>query len=175
MPRNPPQHDQEPLSTLLDDHPLFDEAFRRHQEALLMRNPRGAARHLERFAGLLLPHLAMEEELLLPIFAERGRAIVGAAPVVFAAEHRKIQQDVAELIRRTDELVSCGTTRSGACRASLTAILALIDREYLFKDYLKHHDLRERNALYPELDRVVAVDERPALWKRISERARRAG
>ena len=48
--------------------------------------------------------------------------------------------------------------------------LALIDREYLFKDYLKHHDLRERNVLYPELDRITPPDEKAALWVEIARR-----
>lgn len=135
-----------------------------------MRNARGAARHLERFAGLLIPHLEMEEELLLPIFEARGKAITGASPAVFHAEHAKIKKDIADLERRTAELVACGTSPSGACRASLASILALIDREFLFKDYMKHHDLRERNALYPELDRIVGADELEALWPRIRAR-----
>lgn len=129
-----------------------------------MRNVAGAKAHLERFAGLLLPHLEMEEELLLPIFAARGAAITGASPAVFTAEHAKIKRDIEELKKRTAELESCD---AGACRDTLRAVLSVLDREYLFKDYLKHHDLRERNALYPELDRIVGDDERADLWARI--------
>ena len=162
------QADPKPLSNLLDDHHGFDEAFLRHQDALMVRNAAGAAAQLERFARMLLPHLELEEELLLPIFEQRGKAIVGASPAVFHAEHRKIRSGLEDLKRRTAELESCGP--GNACQATLRQFLALIDREYLFKDYLKHHDLRERNALYPELDRITTAEERTELWKAIDAR-----
>lgn len=155
------------LSALLDEHAEMDEAFLRHQDALLMRNAAGAAAHLERFSNLLVPHLLIEEELLMPIYTARGKAIVGAAPVVFHAEHKKIRNDLQELKERTLALQTCD---AGSCKATLRQYLALIDREYLFKDYLKHHDLRERNALYPELDRITPPDEKQALWDAIARR-----
>ena len=156
---------EDPLSALLDEHARFDAAFEKHQEALLVRNAPGAATHLRRFGDLLIPHLRLEEELLVPLYEERGRPIVGASAAVFRAEHRKILADLEELTRRTTELAACAT---GSCRATLKQFLALIDREYLFKDYLRHHDLRERNALYPELDRVTTVEERRALKAKIA-------
>lgn len=135
----------------------------------MMRNAAGAAAQLERFAALLLPHLEVEEELLLPIYTARGKPIVGSLPVVFHAEHRKIRADIDDLRARTAELSACDT--GSACVATLRSFRALLDREFLFKDYLKHHDLRERNALYPELDRITTPEERASLWIEIERRA----
>lgn len=134
-----------------------------------MRNAAGAAAQLARFTAMLMPHLLIEEELLMPIYTARARPIVGASPQVFHAEHKKIRADLDELARRTEELVTCD---AGSCKATLRQYLALLDREYLFKDYLKHHDLRERNALYPELDRITPPDEKAALWVEIAKRQR---
>ena len=158
------QADPKPLSKLLDEHPAQEDAFLRHQDALLMRNAKGAAAQLRRFAALILPHLELEEALLMPIYTARARPITGASPAVFHAEHRKIRADLDDLTARTAALETCD---AGSCTATLRQYLALIDREYLFKDYLKHHDLRERNVLYPELDRITTPEERAALWLQI--------
>jgi hypothetical protein len=39
-------------------------------------------------------------------------------------------------------------------------ILHLLDQETMFKHLAEHHDLRERNILYPTLDRVADAEER---------------
>jgi hypothetical protein len=43
------------------------------------------------------------------------------------------------------------------------SVIALIDREFKYKHLSEHHDLRERNVLYPWLNRITSEEERRAL------------
>jgi hypothetical protein len=47
------------------------------------------------------------------------------------------------------------------------ALIALIELEARFKRVVEHHDLREREYLYPLLDERLSDDERANLWRRI--------
>ena len=159
-----------PLSTLLDDHHALDEAFARHQEALVMRNPRGAVEHLARFARLLKPHMALEDELLLPVYAARAGRVPGGGVELFTAEHVKLLRTLDELTTMARALVDETPEPVRACRTLVRRTIALLDREYLFKDLIKHHDARERNVLYPHLDRLTSEEERARLWIDIEAR-----
>ena len=160
------------LGVLLDDHNQLDEIFRLHQEALLMRNFPGAMVQLNRFARLLEPHMQAEEELLLPLYAQRAGVIPGGGIELFQAEHKKILKTLGELTQLADGLTGCKLPEGKrendpACREVLQKILKVIDKEYLFKDLMHHHDLRERTFLYPALERMLAEEEKFDLVERM--------
>jgi iron-sulfur cluster repair protein YtfE (RIC family) len=158
-----------PLSSLLDAHTELDEVFALHQEALLMRNPAGARVQLKRFRALLVPHMQMEDALLLPLYHARAPKIPGGGLALFSAEHTKIIKTLGELEERMEHLVLTATADlpDRACRPLLKGLIAMLDREYLFKDLLAHHDAREKNVLYPQLDALTTEEERAALWPQI--------
>jgi hypothetical protein len=45
-------------------------------------------------------------------------------------------------------------------------VIALFDEEAAYKNLLLHHDMRERNLLFPTLDRVTDETERRDLINR---------
>lgn len=100
---------------------------------------------LRRFSDEIRAHIRYEEEQLLPIFRRAGR-ISGGAPELFINEHRKIEKALTRLLRsrRRDRV-------------------AIIEEEFRLKELLRHHDLREKNILYPVLDRVATPQERAIL------------
>jgi iron-sulfur cluster repair protein YtfE (RIC family) len=160
-----------PLSSLLDAHADLDAVFAVHQEALLMRNVAGARVQLARFRSLLVPHMRMEDVLLLPLYHTRAPKIPGGGIELFTAEHKKIIKTLGELDERLAHLEATAEAElpERACRPLLRGVIAMLDREYLFKDLLAHHDLREKNVLYPQLDTLTTEEERADLWPRIYE------
>jgi hemerythrin-like domain-containing protein len=137
---------------LLDVHAWLDEEMFAHQSALLARDARRAAEHLEAFAGGLARHIEDEERLLLPLYERAGR-IEGGAPTLYLAEHRKLLAMVDDMRGRLAAL-------DLADPSSDRRIIGLLDRECRLKNLLLHHDERERNLLYPALDRVATGAER---------------
>lgn len=136
---------------LLDEHAQLDELFLQHQKALLDGDLACAARLLDEYESELRAHVALDDEALLPIY-ERAAPPPGGAPGLFRAEHRKILELLAQLRQATDLLAAEG--------ADWRAIIALLDEEARFKGVMLHHDLRERNILYPTLDCLATPDER---------------
>ncbi|MCZ6692078.1 MAG: hemerythrin domain-containing protein [Planctomycetota bacterium] len=138
---------------LLGIHESLLAMFGRHQEALVSGNLEAARSILERFDSEIREHIRLEDGTLIPIFEERAGAIPGGDPKLFQAEHRKIEAYLDEIRPATESL------ESGDARA----LIELLEREYLLKQLLMHHDLREKNILYPELDRVTNEAERSRL------------
>ena len=131
----------------------LDGVFRGHQEALLKRDFAGALEHLERYAAGLQPHIEEEERLLLPLYENRGTPIRGAAPELFYGEHEKLTGMLAEFHEAVEAL-------GNADRDPWQPIIALMDREYVFKHLAEHHHEREEKFLFPELDRITTPGER---------------
>lgn len=53
--------------------------------------------------------------------------------------------------------------RSQATGELRRSIIGLFDRQAMYKHLVEHHDLREKNVLYPALDRVTDDAERARL------------
>ncbi len=153
------------LAAFLETHERVRESFLRHQEALLDRDVEAARRHLERHASLLCFHIQEEEIGLLPVYAERAGGIEGGGVELFTAEHRKLES----FLREFQEALSGMRPSDHGLRRR---ILDLLDRQALYKHLLHHHDLRERNVLYPTLERVTTVAERR---KMLAPQGRRRG
>jgi len=155
-----------PLTDLLLVHQDLADGFFHHQEALLDRDFAAAAKHLDQYADMLTAHIRVEEEVVVPVFetlqptleALRIDFARGAAEL-YLTEHRKI----------TDRLSTLGEqlARLQAASPEPRELIALLDRESHFKHMLEHHDLREREYLYPLLDEHLSEHERTDLWRRI--------
>ena len=135
-------HDLDLRTAMMGLHDDLAQAFFSHQTALLDRDYARAATELARYRERLFAHAQDEEQLVLPRYRELG-GDDGDAPVrLFLGEHDKMRMFVDEF-----------TTRVAALRAHPddAKLLELLDREATFKNLVLHHDLRERNVLYPFL------------------------
>ena len=144
--------------SLLDVHDRLDELFLRHQEAVLLFDVELSRATLDDYERELVEHMRFEEDALFPIY-ERAMPIAGGGIDLFRNEHQKLLRYVAG-IRKSFETLRPRETGGS------TRIIELLDFEAKFKNLLKHHDLRERNILYPVLDRVASPAETRALLSR---------
>ena len=105
--------------------------------------------------------MGVEEDLLLPVYVRAGR-IQGGPIEFYTGEHKKMLKFLVRFTERLDELKHNP--------ANLTrAIIELFDEEAQFKQLMQHHDMRERNILYPTLDRVTSEEERRQLLHRCGD------
>jgi iron-sulfur cluster repair protein YtfE (RIC family) len=133
-------------------HGNLDSLFKSHQRSLLARDINAAMAALSKFGSDLETHIRFEEERLMPLYADQGGEAPGATIEIFQAEHRKLRDDVAKLIRRTESLSSAPDLPD--------AILELLTDEAGFKGLLHHHLTREEKHLFPRLDERATEDER---------------
>lgn len=131
-------------------HDELDARFFRHRQALLDRDVARATAALADYDALLRAHVADEEALVLPAYAAIGGDASDAPLALFLGEHRKLAQFVATFHERLRGLATAPSDR---------AILELLDRQATFLNLFLHHDLRERNALYPRLSSALSGDE----------------
>lgn len=143
---------------LLKVHEYLDELFLQHQEELLKLDVEKALEILKNYERELHLHMRLEEELLLPIY-ERAGQIPGGPPIFYTGEHRRMREFVARFIMT---LAAMGEDQTKLKRR----VIALFDEEATFKSLCQHHDERERNILYPALDRVSTEAEMRELTER---------
>jgi regulator of cell morphogenesis and NO signaling len=140
------------VSAVLSEHDELEEQFDRHQRALLTRDIAAADATIGTFENALQRHIEYEEQVLLPLYAEKKAEIEGATLPIFYAEHRKLREMCANLRRKTAGLYDSPDV--------LGSILKLFDEETLFKGLFSHHALREKNLLFPRLDAYTTESER---------------
>jgi hemerythrin-like domain-containing protein len=139
-------------------HEYLDELFLQHQEALLQLDIELAAERLMSYEHELRLHMQVEEEWLLPVYARAGK-IPGGPPEFFTGEHRRMREFLERIAARLEEMK--------LDRANLSRrVIALFDEEAAYKNLLLHHEMRERNLLFPTLDRVTDETERRELVNR---------
>ncbi len=148
------------FSALLKLHREFNEIFFRHQEALLLCEVDRAAEELRLHEAKLFSHIQDEEDLLLPIYEARTDKIPGGPLELFTGEHKKMKMFIAEFHETLNRIRS----ENGA--SLRRSIIALFDRQFMYKHLSEHHDLREKNILYPWLDRITSDEERRVLIER---------
>ena len=132
------------------DHHTLAEILWRHQEALVGMEFTQALGALEEFARRLSRHIRIEEEHVIPAYAELGEFMHAGKPDVFIEEHRKIEQRTKDLLSATRSL----TLGAGARRA----VILLLERETHLKELLNHHVKREDSILFPRLKEHLAGD-----------------
>ncbi|MEJ2239635.1 MAG: hypothetical protein P8X82_15170 [Gemmatimonadales bacterium] len=90
---------------------------------------------------------------------ERHKATKGIGAAVYSLEHKRMLQLLAKLRSRLQDLARCNKPTS-------RGIMSLLDQECTFKHLAEHHNMREHNVLYAELDRVTSPEERRELTRR---------
>lgn len=140
-------------------HGRLDERFFAHQRALLDRDFVRADAALAEYEQRLERHIDDEEAHVLPRYEAAGGDATDAPLRLFRGEHRNLRAFVAEFARRLEELRAAPDDR---------ALLELLDRQATFKNLLLHHDLRERNALYPFLERHLDAGQQHAVLTALS-------
>ena len=148
---------------LLKVHDHLNELFHRHQEAVLLFDVELSRETLDDYERELVAHIRFEEEALFPIY-KRAMPIVGGGIDLFRKEHEKLRRYVNGIRKSFESLRP--REEGGSHR-----IIELLDFEARFKSLLTHHDLRERNILYPVLDRVASAEEKRDLLVRTTDDA----
>lgn len=151
------------FSSLLEVHTQLDEIFEQHQFALLHFEFVNSLERLRHYENLILSHMTDEEEILLPLYADRAEVEKGGAVKLFLDEHEKMRQHVT-LFKRTVEQLSIE-------RHPEKTLLMLLDRESFYKRLCSHHDLRESGILYPALDKLTDASERSEILSLIANRS----
>lgn len=159
-----PAQDNLHLEPLLDLHQAFEVWLLRHRLALMRGDLPEATSSFRRLVALLQRHVADEEELVLPRYEARPPPEGyerGASPAVFRAEHQNI---LGHLLRLDGALAQLALVSGSELPV---ACLHLLDREKVFADLLEHHDLRERQYLYPTLEGLLTEEEKLELVERM--------
>lgn len=143
------------LAAILKDHRELENVFNSHQRALLARDIDSALGLLTKFQASLKQHILYEEEVLLPLYVQREAETEGGTLKIFQAEHRKLQDAADKLTQLTADLYGAPDL--------MGEILAIIDRETMFKGLFDHHAVREQNILFPRLDACTTATERAKL------------
>jgi hemerythrin-like domain-containing protein len=148
------------FASILAEHSELERLFDKHQRALLSKDLEGALATLKTFENELGRHIALEDQVLLPLYAAKGGEVEGGTLSIFHAEHRNLQEMTASLARDTAALESSSDL--------LGSILKLFDQEALFKGLFSHHAVREENFLFPKLEACTTAAERRRVLRRIS-------
>ncbi|MDD5542253.1 MAG: hemerythrin domain-containing protein [Acidobacteriia bacterium] len=145
---------------LLDTHQRMMQSFFLHQEALLQRNFRLAHRRLIQYERRIRKHIQEEERWLMPVYARAGN-VSGGQPQLFIGEHRRIEEFI-------DRLKALLQKERGRERSASRHAIEILYQEAMFRWLLEHHDEREKQILYPTLDRVTSKKERNVILKKCS-------
>jgi hemerythrin-like domain-containing protein len=143
--------------TLMELHEKLAEGFLRHQEALICLEFDRALELLTDYETGLLAHMRYEEARLIPVYQARAGRILGGLPEMFLGEHRKMREFLADFRREL------GRIRHEDAAQARRSVIALMDRQAMYKHLVEHHDRREQNVLYPQLDRITSAEERAVL------------
>lgn len=144
---------------LMDVHADLHEKFAVHRDHVVGLEFAKALELLEAFERDLRAHMEVEERFVLPLYSERVGKVRGGDPELFTLEHANILRnlDVAkESLRRL-----IADPRAGRRQAH-----EFLDQEWMVHHLIEHHDLREKNTLYPLLDQALSPEEREALLER---------
>jgi uncharacterized protein (DUF2249 family) len=105
----------------------------------------------EAFSSGLRRHIAVEEQILFPIFEERSGLPPDSGPTeVMRAEHREILRLLGEILQTIGDPAKLPDEKRAA-----------------FHEILEEHHLKEEGILYPALDDVLTSEEGDALVLRI--------
>ena len=111
------------FATIAAEHSEMEHLFDNHQRALLSKDLEGAVAALQTFENKLNRHIAIEDEVLLPLYVAKGGEVAGGTLSIFHAEHQKLQDMVFNMVRSTAVLpgastAACSRARSTRCSAS---------------------------------------------------------
>ncbi|MCA3010499.1 MAG: hemerythrin domain-containing protein [Phycisphaerales bacterium] len=135
-------------------HARLDALLFAHQRALLDRAVARARASLAQYRDALFAHAADEEAHVLPRYRALGGDATDAPTKLFLGEHDKLRALVDDCARRLSAMGEVADDR---------ALLDVLDRQATLKNLLLHHDLRERNLLYPFLAARLPAAEQAAI------------
>lgn len=141
------------LMEMMEVHKDLDELFAVHRDHVVGLEFRQALEALERFERALRAHMEIEEKVILPLYVERVGHVTGGDPQFFYLEHKNLLRNLEtakEGLRRL--IADAGSGRRQAHQ--------FLQEESLLHQLLVHHDLREKNVLYPRLDEKLSPEER---------------
>lgn len=150
------------LLRLMDAHRALDRLLLQHQSALLAQNIPEARRHWTEYEAALGRHMRFEEEEILPIYRRLDPPPKGCPAEFFTGEHKRLREFLMRIKRKISGL--------GKGKKREEKILKLLDLEWAYKNLMQHHDSREKNVLYPSLDRLVTAAERRGILSLALER-----
>ena len=148
------------LSDLLTLHVELDEMFLAHQRRLLHFDFNGAFSILDEYESFLLSHMNDEEKILLPIYKSRGSQTPCGNAQLFLKEHSRMREWVTFFKQQITKLAADATPEGDLIR--------LLDRQSFFKRLCSHHDRREADFLYFELDRITSDSEKADLLRQVT-------
>ena len=135
-------------------HARLDALLFAHQRALLDRDLPRARATLATYGEALTAHVADEEEHVLPRDRALGGDATDAPTKLFLGEHANLRAFVADCAQRLAAMPE---------RVDDRPLLDVLDRQATLKNLLLHHDLRERNLLYPFLAARLPAAEQAAI------------
>ncbi|MDM7921439.1 MAG: hypothetical protein QUS14_03985 [Pyrinomonadaceae bacterium] len=150
------------ISDLLKFHHDLDLYFQRHQFALLHFRFGEALEHLLVYERELRRHMRDEEDILMPIYAERAEIQRGGGIKLFLDEHEKMLAHIDLFKEQTIKLVDEESPEEG--------LILLLDRESFYKRLSSHHDHREHDYFFPALDKITTEAEKVSILDRIQAR-----
>jgi hemerythrin-like domain-containing protein len=148
----------------MDVHAGLRELFDLHRDHVVGLEFGRALEALGTFERELRRHMEDEERHILPLYEERVGHVPGGDPQFFHLEHRNILRNLETAREALGKLAA--DPRAGRRQAH-----QLLHQEDLLMHLLEHHDLRERNILYPCLDRAVSAAEREEILARCGRTA----
>ncbi len=131
---------------LLQVHPVLEDVFLLHQEALLLLDVPAARDLLSRYRELIHLHMHHEESVVLPLF-EPLQTVKWPA-TLYSGQHDKMRSHLCGIDERLEKLSDSDPDRR--------AVLALLDAEATYKHLEEHHDGAERQGLFPICDAAIA-------------------
>jgi regulator of cell morphogenesis and NO signaling len=114
-------------------------------------DPETARKRYEAFSTGLHRHIAVEEQLLFPLFERRARQAANSGPTqVMRTEH----QEILRLLREILQTIGDPARLPDEARAR-------------FHEVLEEHHLKEEGMLYPALDELLTAKENDDLVEQI--------
>ena len=147
------------FAALIRCHVQLEEAFLRHQEALLDFDYPGARVRLEDYRRRLALHMHHEEDLLMPLFQRIGEIKRWPAKLYYG-EHGKMNNLLDKISAGLDRLCEL----EGPARRDL---IRLLEIQTTYKHLCEHHHAREEQAFFPILDQVTSDEEKQDWLARI--------
>jgi hemerythrin-like domain-containing protein len=125
---------------LTEDHGRLDELLEGFQECRV-KDPARARALLAEFVQGLYRHLRWEETILFPLF--EGKTGQTGLTRTLLGEHQEIRERLAALREKLEQTDADGGSE-----------------EKMLMEELAGHNAREEYALYPELDQLLADEEK---------------
>jgi iron-sulfur cluster repair protein YtfE (RIC family) len=145
------------FSDLLNLHKELDRIFFEHQCALLRFEFDRASERLEFYEKCLRIHMRDEEEILLPLYAVRCQIDPRGTVQIYLDDHAKMLAHLKLFSEHIEKLIAEPQPEAD--------LILLLDREAFFKRLCSHHDRREGEILYPELEANIPKEERARLFE----------